>query len=362
MVELIYCAAGGKRYAEIAIRHGYTYGAQLPNSTSFPPEFVDQDYKNPNLDAYVQAVAQHRPRMATVLDYDENTTLAHVLEWAQAIASHVTEAIIIIPKISGTIHDIPVSIRDVPVRLGYSVPTTFGATSVPMWEFGRRPVHLLGGAPHRQYELAQYLNVVSADGNQKLKMANGLSSWYGGGSARYAKNRFWPQIQDVYEKDVLESNYLAFELSCMNIKAMWRGCGAAVRFARAQDIASVKRIANQYKNELGFVMLPKLYKSLERRELYVAEYNRRVVGFCNWHLRKDGRITIYEIAVDKAHIRQRIGAGLLASLPAHPTRLKCTTDNPANHFYAAVGYEHVSTEGGRTRPLNVWYHSAAISG
>jgi hypothetical protein len=58
--ELIYCANGGPWAAAIAVAHGYTYGAQLPGSTPFPPQFADQDWKRPDFDAYMRALDTHR--------------------------------------------------------------------------------------------------------------------------------------------------------------------------------------------------------------------------------------------------------------------------------------------------------------
>jgi hypothetical protein len=46
-MDIIYCAAGNKRYADIAIKHGMRYGAQLPNTVYHAPHFADQDWKQP---------------------------------------------------------------------------------------------------------------------------------------------------------------------------------------------------------------------------------------------------------------------------------------------------------------------------
>ena len=108
--ELIYCSNGGRWAAEIAVAHGYTYGAQLPGSAPFPPQFADQDWKRPDFDAYMKALEQHRPRMATVLDWEREDQLPEVLRWAEAAAQVVTETIIIIPKVTGGIGRLPRSI------------------------------------------------------------------------------------------------------------------------------------------------------------------------------------------------------------------------------------------------------------
>ena len=86
MTELIYCAARQIVYAEIAISHGYTYGAQLPATVYYPPEFADQDWKRPDFDAYMRALDTHRARMATVLDWEREDQLPDVLRGAEEAA------------------------------------------------------------------------------------------------------------------------------------------------------------------------------------------------------------------------------------------------------------------------------------
>lgn len=119
------------------------------------------------------------------------------------------------------------------------------------------------------------------------------------------------------------------------------------------DIPAIKRIANAYKRELGYVMLPALRESMARGGLHVAVDGERVVGFVNWRKRRDGVTVIYEIATARDSARQGVGRALLATASG-TVRLKCTTDNDANEFYARMGFAHVGTEEGRKRALNVW--------
>jgi hypothetical protein len=76
-------------------------------------------------------------------------------------------------------------------------------------------------------------------------------------------------------------------------------------------------------------------------------------GYCRWHLRRDGVITIYEI------IRTRPGAGseMLNQLRAlgKPIQLKCPQDLPANAWYRRRGFRHAGIETTRSgRMLNIW--------
>lgn len=134
-----------------------------------------------------------------------------------------------------------------------------------------------------------------------------------------------------------------------------------VRRALLTDLDTIKRIADSRKNELGFVLRPTLAESIARGELLVAEADGQVVGFVDFHLRRDKQITLYHIAtvVD----RQRVGIGnrLITMLSAvgrdlEATRvlLKCPADLEANHFYNALGFALQETQNGRKRALNIW--------
>lgn len=352
---LIYCADGNMKFVEIALRYGFKYGAQLPNTIYYPPYFVDQNWKNPDRSKYMGELYAYRPALATVLDWERPDQLEEVLDWADEAAEFVTEAVIIIPKVIDGINQIPRTLRGKQVRLGYSVPTKFAGTTVPQWEFMGWPVHLLGGSPHKQYELAQYLDVHSTDGNYVQAMAVKFNCFFSAGDHVGAKNRRFPMLsQSVYGHVTEDAPYLAFELSCMNIRALWKGCNALIRFAVDTDVAAVQAIAYQYRDELGRVMRPALQEAIRRRTLLVADMRGRIVGFCNYRARRDGVSVIYEIAVLPEFRRNRIGSGLFHAVPA-PVRLKCTTDNAAaNAFYLRQGMTLKQIDPGRLRPLNVY--------
>lgn len=212
--DLIYCADGNKRFAEIAINSGFLYGARLPpRGLPFEPYFADQDWKQPNRERYMVELAKYKPAIATVLDWERYEQLETVLEWAEEATQYVTEAVLIIPKVIGGVSMIPEAIDGKPVRLAYSVPTRYGGTSVPVWEFGRRPVHLLGGSPKRQWELSHYLNVVSMDGNYSQMMATRFNEFWDGSG--------WCELADYGGHVSQDAPYEAFKRSCHSIMAMW---------------------------------------------------------------------------------------------------------------------------------------------
>jgi len=212
MIDLIYCAAGNARFAQIAIDAGFKYGAQVPNTVYYPPYFCDQNWKKPNRDRYMAALAQHKPHIASVLDWEQEAQLPEVLRWAEDAAQYV-EIVMLIPKVQGGVCQLPRTIGGKPVRLGYSVPTSFGGTSLGVWEFSGWPVHLLGGSPQAQMQVAHYLDVQSADGNAAQKAAvNWCMVWQRGA---------WQKLLDVMDRVDQDAPYVAFELSCKNIYEAW---------------------------------------------------------------------------------------------------------------------------------------------
>ena len=227
---LVYCGGGNRRLVEIAIAAGFRYGARLPDTIYpgvAPLWFADQDWHNPKRDTYMAALAKHRPMQATVLDLERDEQLDDVLRWAEEAAQYV-ERVVIVPKVFDIIRRIPERIGSADVLLGYSVPTRYAGTEVPVWEFGRREVHLLGGSPHAQMCLMRYVNVVSADGNMANMLATRHCQFWVPGTARYANNRWWPTLMEANggEKwgdggDRSDAPYEAFRRSCENIITAW---------------------------------------------------------------------------------------------------------------------------------------------
>lgn len=221
---LIYSSAGNQRLMEIAVHAGFQPGAQLPGTVYFAPYFADQDWKKPDRDGYMQALAKHLPMMATVLDWEYPEQFAEVMNWAEEAARYVQQSIVIIPKVLTGIEAIPNCIGGKEVVIGYSIPTKHGATCLPIWELEGRKVHLLGGSPHRQMQEFQamraFCQVVSADGNMMQKLAiQYCAFWQREGSGKYGH---WPKLSsnDGQRWDQ-DAPYEAFRRSCINIQQAW---------------------------------------------------------------------------------------------------------------------------------------------
>lgn len=97
-----------------------------------------------------------------------------------------------------------------------------------------------------------------------------------------------------------------------------------------------------------------LLESAERGELILVDG-----GFCHWHLRRDGQITIREIIVLPEQRRQGIGTEMLERLKrvdgATSIFAKCPYSLAANHWYHTLGFADEGIETTRSgRWLRLW--------
>jgi len=129
-----------------------------------------------------------------------------------------------------------------------------------------------------------------------------------------------------------------------------------IRKAKLEDLEEIKIIADKNRNKLGFTPRGMLIKYIKRGEVYVAELNKKVLGFICFHHCKDGWTTIYKICVIEEHRRKGFGKALLKAVEkeAQKIRLKCPAEIEANNFYAALGYICTGVEKGRKRYIAIW--------
>lgn len=213
---LIYCADGNPAFAAVAVELGWRYGARLPSTVYQPVFFADQDWRKPDLARYLVAIREHRPHIATILDWERDDQFPEVLRWGEEIAPYV-EKLILIPKVPGRVSEVPDQIGGKPIVLGYSVPTSFGGTTCGVWEFEGRPVHLLGGSPQAQRKLARYLNVVSADGNMTGQQARKGRFWSRESNAK----GHWQQLASSGDERTEGVPLECFRRSLAAVKAYW---------------------------------------------------------------------------------------------------------------------------------------------
>jgi hypothetical protein len=216
--DLISCVGGNRAFAKATIESGWLYGARLPTTIYEQLYFADQDWKNPDRENYMAALAIHRPDVATVLDWEQPEQLPEVLAWAEEAAQYCRR-VVVVPKVSGQLDRIPERIGGAEIVLGYSVPTSYGGAELWLGEFGRRAVHLLGGSPQKQMRLFRYLNVVSADGNMAHQQAHRCRAW----QRKQTDKGHWVQLSKLGDPRSEGANLEAFRISLAEIKAAWDG-------------------------------------------------------------------------------------------------------------------------------------------
>jgi hypothetical protein len=173
-----------------AIRMGWLYGIQSGSSVCPCAEkrnehkvvFVDNDFKLYDHQKHLEVVKRFEPKYCTVRDIMtkkqcemagiEYFTFEQILSWADELSQY-SEKVIVIPKYD-CLDRIPKKFM-----LGYSVPTSYGGTPLPIKLFSGWSVHLLGGNPDMQIKYYQEISdsVVSLDNNQIHLKAEFGNTW-----------------------------------------------------------------------------------------------------------------------------------------------------------------------------------------
>lgn len=93
-----------------------------------------------------------------------------------------------------------------------------------------------------------------------------------------------------------------------------------------------------------------LYESAQRGELLLIEG-----GFCRWHLRRDGQLTIREIISTKPGAGQKMLEILKATSGAMSIFAKCPANLPSNLWYEHKGFVWIGNETTKSGHLiNLW--------
>jgi predicted GNAT family acetyltransferase len=134
-----------------------------------------------------------------------------------------------------------------------------------------------------------------------------------------------------------------------------------VRKATLADLNDVKRVADKHRAELGFVLKSALANSIEESEVFVAVASSEIIGFAEYHHRKDLQTTLYHIAVVDTWRGFGVGRSLIFALidearlkNKRTICLKCPSGLNANFFYKRMEFEFTRTENGKKQELTVW--------
>ena len=125
--------------------------------------------------------------------------------------------------------------------------------------------------------------------------------------------------------------------------------------AKIESIDAIKKIADVNKKQIGFVIKSGLLKQIENGEVLIAKNDNIIVGFCNYHHRRDSQTTMYEICVEKVHRRCNVGTLLLNALKKESTAenktkivLKMPEHLNVDNFYQSNGFKIVDITKSKT--------------
>ena len=136
-----------RRVITEAVKHGWLPGARYTNLRDIRNfdtiGLLDIDWRNYSFERHLSAARSVKPIITVARDVLVAAELDAVIDEAIALGEHARQ-VIVVPKAPDlTIEDL----RRVPeyFPFGYSVPSRYGETVVPLNWF-ERPVHLLGGS------------------------------------------------------------------------------------------------------------------------------------------------------------------------------------------------------------------------
>jgi ribosomal protein S18 acetylase RimI-like enzyme len=132
--------------------------------------------------------------------------------------------------------------------------------------------------------------------------------------------------------------------------------------AGPDELSGIKRLAGAHRTELGWVRETALRASMEKGELWcVRAVSGEILGFVQFHHRRDGITKIYAVCVVPVARKKGVGRMLISLVKEearkagqHAVSLKAPEDLRANDFYPRVGFEDRGLEPGKKRRLRIW--------
>jgi hypothetical protein len=138
----------------VGVREDYTYQSSLRN-VDVPIEMLDNHYRNPDLDRYIERFEEYQPSVGVLGDAYTVQEAEEYNRAARELKSKFPDTeLIIVPKCRAAID----SIDDDMVLgypMGYSDKTADEYTNIVDWR--DRRVHLLGASPPKQHEIIEEL-------------------------------------------------------------------------------------------------------------------------------------------------------------------------------------------------------------
>ncbi|AJF28002.1 hypothetical protein SG26_19800 (plasmid) [Haloarcula sp. CBA1115] len=147
----------------VGVREDYTYQSSLRN-VDVPIEILDNDFRNPDLDRYIERFEQYEPSVGMLGDaYDQQEARRYNQAARELKRKFPGMEAIIVPKCRDAIDVIDDDIV-LGYPMGYSDQTADEYTDIVDWR-GRR-VHLLGASPTKQYPVIEELTQPRVTGEE----------------------------------------------------------------------------------------------------------------------------------------------------------------------------------------------------
>ncbi|RLM33106.1 DUF6610 family protein [Haloarcula sp. Atlit-120R] len=147
----------------VGVREDYTYQSSLRN-VDVPIEILDNDFRNPDLDRYIERFEQYEPSVGMLGDaYDRQEARRYNQAARELKRKFPGMEAIIVPKCRDAIDVIDDDII-LGYPMGYSDQTADEYTDIVDWR-GRR-VHLLGASPTKQYPVIEELTQPRVTGEE----------------------------------------------------------------------------------------------------------------------------------------------------------------------------------------------------
>ena len=152
----------------VGVREDYSYQSSLGN-VDVPIEMLDNDFRNPDLDRYIERFEQYEPSVGMLGDaYDRQEARRYNQAARELKRKFPGTEVIIVPKCRDAI-DVIDEDMILGYPMGYSDQTADEYTDIVDWRGGR--VHLLGASPTKQYPVIEELTQPRVTGEEPADIA-----------------------------------------------------------------------------------------------------------------------------------------------------------------------------------------------
>lgn len=180
MPELVFCHRA--EFCRVADQLGFRLGTRADqfdtNRTQellddgFSIDFVDNDFEEPSYERLRDIVDRTDPEYVVLPDVYDTDDVVDVVSFGEEMVAEYGVTPVVVPKIEFDYTTIPDD-----WIVGFSVPSGYGETEIPITAFTNHQVHLLGGSHTNQIEYANRavendVEIFSVDGNAFAKGAS----------------------------------------------------------------------------------------------------------------------------------------------------------------------------------------------